>query len=556
MNDNYFKIFPNLTLKKFIHDFEQSILQKKIYTAIKFDKKNRVIGVITRGDIRRLISKKNNFNDKVDKFLNYNPILIKDSELDNNLFSTLEKKSKGKKFDDLIVIDSKKRFLSILRYEALKKNFKYRTTCIVGLGHIGIPLAIHILKKFNKIIGYDNNKNKIQDLKKYRLDFYEKNLDSLFKNKVQSKQLILKSDIKKFLAEVYIICIGSTIIRNKVNNKNLIKIAKDLSKKLKKDDIVILRGTVSVGVSRKIFLKTLLKYSKLKNGSDFYFGYMPERLVEGNALEELENIPCLVAGSTQKCLSIIYDYTKEIFKNVIKLESIEEGEILKLTSNAFRALNFTFSNEISRIANLHNISGSDLIEKANFGYSRNNIAKPSLGLGGFCLPKDPILFSDNIQKNSSFKFGKLINETNNNVISHFANTFSKIFKKEDKTLKKILLMGIAFKGIPETIDLRNSTSLAIMNRINRKDFKFYGYDPMGDRLKNILKNNKIKILSNKFDINSFEMIIIVNDHPNFYTVIENKLKKNRSKKNKYIIDTWNKLDLDFVKNLNWHYIKI
>ena len=77
---------------------------------------------------------------------------------------------------------------------------------------------------------------------------------------------------------------------------------------------MILRGTVSVGVSREIFLKSIIKFSKMKNGKDFYFGYMPERIVEGNALEELENIPCLISGSTEKCLEIAYDYSKELFK--------------------------------------------------------------------------------------------------------------------------------------------------------------------------------------------------------------------------------------------------
>ena len=254
-------------------------------------------------------------------------------------------------------------------------------------------------------------------------------------------------------SEIYIVCIGSSISRNSVNNNNLKKIAKELAKVIKKGDLIILRGTVSVGTSRQIFLKSILKFTKLKNGVDFYFAYMPERLVEGNALEELENIPCLISGSTEKCLEVAYDYSKELFKNVIKLESIEEGEIIKLTTNSYRALSFTFSNEISRIANIYGLSGSNLIEKANFGYSRNNIAKPSLGIGGFCLPKDPILFNENSKKNSNYKLGKITNEISKLATSHFTNEFIRILKKQ-KHIKKVLIMGISFKGLPETIDTR------------------------------------------------------------------------------------------------------
>ncbi len=555
MQKNFFKISKNLTLGKFITEFENSILKKKISYAIKLNKNKQIVGVITRGDLRRIIYKNRNFNDKIDKYLNRNPILIRDTELDNHLFSKLKKKSKSKKFEDIFVINKNKKFLGIISFEELIKNYRFKKTCIVGMGHIGIPLAIHALKKFNYVIGYDNNKIKIQNIKKYKINFHEKNLELILKKKIRHKNLDLTSQINKINSEVYIICIGSNLNKNKASNNNLIQIAKIISKVLEKGDLVILRGTVSVGVSREIFLKSIIKFSKMKNGKDFYFGYMPERIVEGNALEELENIPCLISGSTEKCLEIAYDYSKELFKNVIKLENLEEGEIIKLATNSYRALNFTFSNEISRIANLYNLSGSDLIEKANFGYDRNNISKPSLGIGGFCLPKDPILFSQNLQKNSNYKLGKIANGISKSATSYFANKFIKILRNQ-KNIKKILIMGIAFKGLPETVDVRNSTSLEIINKMSKKGIKFSCYDPLGKKLKKILRNKRLKILDKKFDVNIYDMILIINDHPSFYHIIETKLKENNSNKKKYILDTWKKLNGNYIKNLNWQYLKI
>jgi len=555
MNKKFFEITQNLSLGKFITEFEDSILKKKISLAIKLNKKKQIIGVITRGDLRRIIYKNRNFKEKIDKYLNYKPILIKDSELDNNLFFKLVKKSKAKKFDDVFVVDKKKKFLQIIKYKDLIKNYKFKKTCIIGMGHIGIPLAIHVLKKFNYAVGYDNDKKKIEDLKKYKLNFHEKNLDLIFAKKVKNKNLDLVYNINKINSEVYIVCIGSSFDANKVSNVNLKKIAEDLSKILKKGDLIILRGTVSVGVSRQVFLKSILKFSNLKNGVDFYFAYMPERLVEGNALEELENIPCLIAGSSEKCLEVAYDYSKELFKNVLKLDSLEEGEIVKLTTNSYRALNFTFSNEISRIANLHGLSGSNLIEKANFGYNRNSIAKPSLGIGGFCLPKDPILFSDNLQKKSNYKLGRISNDINKSVTTFFANKFIKILQNK-KQIKKVLIMGISFKGLPETIDIRNSTSIEIVKKMNKRNIEFYGYDPLGSKLKKIVKIKNFKILDKKINVNIFDMIIIVNDHPNFYQIIESQLKENKSNKKKYIFDTWNKLNVNHIINLNWEYLKI
>ena len=142
------------------------------------------------------------------------------------------------------------------------------------------------------------------------------------------------------------------------------------------------------------------------------------------------------------------------FSNV-KPQSLEEGEIIKLASNSYRSLNFAFSNEISRISNLYGLSGSELIKKQLC--CRNNISKPSLGVGGFCLPKDPILFSNNSKKLSNYKLGKISHNINKNITQFYLKKFLKILKKMKKN--KILMMGISFKGYPETLDIRNSTSL-------------------------------------------------------------------------------------------------
>ncbi len=554
MNSNFYEIKQNQSVKNFIIEFEQAIKKKKIFTAIKFNKTKKVLGVITRGDLRRLILKNTSLNKKIDKFLNLKPITIKINELNNDLFSNLEQKSKGKIFDDILLIDEKDKFLKILRYNEIKNNFNYKSTCVIGMGHIGLPLSIFILKKFKNVIGYDINQKKINDIKNNNLDFFEKNLQKLLITHLKNKRLKLVNKLKDINSEVYIICIGSVIKNKKIINENLKNLAKTLSRKIKKGDLIILRGTVSVGTSREIFLKYILKYTNMKNGIDFYFSFMPERLIEGDALDELEKVPQLVSGSTQKCLQVAYDYSKEIFQNVTKLESLEEGEIIKLASNSFRSLNFAFSNEISRISNLYGLSGSKLINKANFGYERNNIAKPSLGVGGFCLPKDPLLFSNNSKKQSNYKLGKISNEINKEITNFFIKKFLNLLKKIEKP--KILVMGLTFKGLPETLDIRNSTSLEILKVFLKKKFQCYAYDPLGHLLNRKLKNRNFKILSNNFDINKFDLIIIVNNHPKFFEKIENQLKENKSHRIKYIFDTWGNIDRSFVENLGWKYLNI
>ena len=117
-------------------------------------------------------------------------------------------------------------------------------------------------------------------------------------------------------------------------------------------------------------------------------------------------------------------------------------------------------------------------------------------------------------------------------------------------------MGIAFKGLPETLDVRNSTSLEIIKSFTEKKYKCHAYDPLGKILKKQIKIKNLEILNENFDVNIYDFIIIVNDHPKFINIIENKLKENVSGKKKYIFDSWNNINKSFVRNLNWEYLNI
>ena len=114
-------------------------------------------------------------------------------------------------------------------------------------------ISSSFIKSFKKVKGFDKNIKKIQDLKKLKLEFFEKNLNTNLKYSLKNNKLNISSNIKKSVAEVYIICLGSDLIRNKIDNKKLIDVAKNLGKVLKKYDLVILRGTVPVGYQEKYF---------------------------------------------------------------------------------------------------------------------------------------------------------------------------------------------------------------------------------------------------------------------------------------------------------------
>lgn len=559
MYQNYFFIKKNQKLFDFIEEFEiQKKDNKKI--AIKISNNGKFEGLISLGDLRRLQKKKNQ-NISVDKFINKDPVIIKDEDLTNDLYQDLNKKidkKNIKNIEQIILVNRKNIFLKVLDYKFLFNDYEYKNVCVIGLGHIGLPLVVHLLKNFKKVKGFDKNIKKIKNLKKLKLDFYEKNLNTNLKYFLKNKKFEISNNLKKTLAEVYIICLGSDLIGNNIDNSKLIDVANNLGKVLKKYDLVILRGTVPIGASRKIFLKTLTKNTKLKCGEEFYFSYLPERIIEGNALEEIDKIPQLISGYSENCLNQIKIFSNKVFNNTIGLSSIEEGEIIKLASNSYRDLNFAFSNELARIANSYKLSGSKLIEKANYGYERNNISRPSLGVGGFCLPKDPYLFKKSLNKKiNGYRLGDLSRKINDGTIKFYGKIIIHNLKSIKKNRYKILIMGLAFKGTPETIDLRNSPGLDLANFIKDRNTEIEFLDPMQNMIQKfsgIKKNYSFCINHSK--INNFDMIIIINNHQYFLEMINKNLKTNKTVHKKFIFDCWNLLDKNNIINLNWNYLNL
>ena len=379
----------------------------------------------------------------------------------------------------------------------ISKNKK--NVCIVGCGHIGLPLALHISLKSSGVNIFDKDKKKLKNIKNNKINFFEKDLLDFLELENKRKKLNYFFDYKDIKSNFYIICIGSMLEKTKkVSNKVLVHSLKNISKILKSGDLLIIRGTVQVGFTSNLAKKIIEKNSKLKVGSNIFLGFMPERLIEGDSLNELNKLPQIISGVTNNCVSQIKKFADVYFDRVIEAKSTEEAEIIKLASNSFRDLNFAFSNEISRICEYYDLSSNELIEKANFGYSRNYISLPSVGVGGFCLPKDPYIFSNLLNKKLGYRLSHIARKINDETIQRAVKKINLCKKKNFKKNKKIkiLILGIAFKGLPETIDLRNAPALEIYDKLKKNNL-IKLYDING---KLINKHFKIKDLIYKPNI--------------------------------------------------------
>ncbi|MDC0940000.1 nucleotide sugar dehydrogenase [Candidatus Pelagibacter sp.] len=554
---NFLSIDKNIQVKKLIDRLENSKKNTNQSIAIKFKKKSKKVdGVISLGDLRRLIFT-NKHEDLIYKYLNRNPYYLPKIKKKENI-EIFEKKLKRfieKDYDDIFIYDDEKNLIDIKSNSDLDYDYNFNSICIIGLGHIGLPLLTHMLKKTNFITGYDNNSSSIKKIKKQNLNFFEKGLDSLLKYNLNKNKIRLTDKFNKINANVYIVCLGSDIKSKKVNNSNLISSLKIIGKKIYKNNLILIRGTVQVGFTNIIAKKILEKTSGLKCGKDFFLGYMPERIVEGNAINELENLPQLISGVTKGCLNRSINFCNNFFSKVIETSSTEEAEIIKLSSNSFRDLNFAFANEIARIANLYNLSGHELIRKANLGYQRNSISKPSMGVGGFCLPKDIYLFNKMVDKKLEGYKLFISREINEKSLNRISKKIINLHKKNFSKKNKVLILGATFKGLPETIDIRNSPAISLSGQLTKNKIKNYIYDL---KAKEIVKNNNsIKnFIFNSNLIKNFDIIILTNNNTKYSDLIIEEISKTKNNKKRIIFDCWNLLDREVCKSSGFNYYTI
>ena len=271
----------------------------------------------------------------------------------------------------------------------------------------------------------------------------------------------------------------------------------------------------------------------------------PERTIEGKAMMELETLPQIFACNNHKYLNFIENHFKNIFPDIIRLDSIEEGEIGKLVCNAYRDLTFAFSNECASFCEKFNINAHKLIEKISKDYPRAKMAKPSPGVGGYCLTKDPYIYSNSFSKIKSLSsMSREVNLRASYAPDRALESFIELFKVR---VNKIAVVGLAFKGNPETNDIRGSTSLEFVRRIEKK-YQVRIYDFGMNKIE--IKNLNLLVGKNDVEIpKDIDCIFILNDHiKNKYLKINNWLN---TPKLKLVFDGWNQYGYleSFSKNL-------
>ncbi len=422
--------------------------------------------------------------------------------------------------------------------------------CVLGMGFIGLTLAATLADAGFKVLGVDVVPNVINILKKKKCYFFEPGLEELIK-KYGGKNLRFSLTIPDKSCNYYIICVATPIDQttNKPKLNYIQNATSSLLPYLKKGDTVILRSTVPMGTSRNFVARMIETETSLKVGRDFYFGFVPERTVEGNALYEQKHIPQIIGAINEESFKRIFKLFNSFNKKIIRVPDIEHAEVCKIIDNTYRDVTFAYANQMAMICEELGLDFNIIRQACNTDYARNNIPSASPGVGGACLTKDPYILIDLCNKlNINTELIKSAREINEVIVFHLAKKILNRLTALGKNIcaSKIFIMGFAFKGDPETSDIRFSTTIDLVNYLRPFCSNIYGYDAVVDG--NSIKSLGVEPCSIEEGFKDADVVVIMNSHKTHKNLNVKRLAE-QSNNPLIFIDCWNLYDREKVESL-------
>jgi len=427
--------------------------------------------------------------------------------------------------------------------KSVNKNKKNKIA-VIGLGYVGLPLAIEFSKN-NPVLGFDIDEQRIKELKKSIDKTGEADL-KILKNvqNIISENGLVFSNILTDLSNynIYIITVPTPIDQFKSPDLNPLKSASQMvGGFLKKDDIVIYESTVYPGCTEEVCVPLLEKYSGLKFNQEFYCGYSPERINPGDKINTLTKIKKVTSGSNDKIANIVDNLYSTIIKaGTYKASSIKVAEASKAIENAQRDINISFVNELSLIFDKLGIDTQEVLDAAKTKWNYLNY-QPGL-VGGHCIGVDPYYLAHKSQEvgyhPAVILSGRKVNDSMGQFI---ASKVIKLMIAKDIKIKnsKVLLLGFTFKE--NCPDIRNTKVIDVYNELINYNCYVDIHDPLASS--HLAEDEYNVKLINKFNINSYDAIILCVAHDTYRKI---NFQKILNRKKKIIFDVKSILDKKII----------
>jgi UDP-N-acetyl-D-glucosamine dehydrogenase len=412
------------------------------------------------------------------------------------------------------------------------KNKNKEKVGVIGLGYVGLPLAVVFAESGYDVIGFDINKNTCKLINQGKSHI--KDIEGHKIKKITDCHKFIAVDDFSKLSECDVISICVPTPLNKIKDPDLsfvISASESIAKTLRKGQIIILESTTYPGTTKELVLPILEK-NGLKVGVDFNLCFSPERVDPGNKVWHTKNTPKILGGISKSCVDAGVEIYSKVFKKIIPVENTEAAELVKVYENTFRMINIALANELSQICDKLNLNVWEIIDAAAtkpFGFMKFT---PGPGLGGHCIPLDPHYLSWKMRtlsfKTRMIDLASTINsEMPNNVVEKIGvklNESSKSFKNA-----KILILGVAYKK--DIDDLRESPSLEIIRQLQQRGAMITYHDPYCKIINEAFHQRDLNIrlssiVLNKKAVKSADVVVITTDHTDvdYNLVFQNAIK--------------------------------
>jgi len=374
----------------------------------------------------------------------------------------------------------KPRFILYTLAVDLDKKIREKTARVgvIGLGYVGLPLAVAFARKGFKVTGIEVDPRRAANLRKgrsYIEDVPSKELASLIKRGA----LTISGDGSSIgKLDAVLICVQTPLRKTKEPDiSNIIAACRSVARRLKPGTIVLLESTTYPGTTQEAVLPELAA-SGLRAGKDFWLAFSPERVDPGNQKWKIENTPKVVGGIDEQSTALAVALYSSVISKVVPVSSATAAELVKLLENTFRSVNIALVNELAQICDRLGLNVWEVVGAAAtkpFGFMP---FWPGPGIGGHCIPKDPQLLAWKMKSlNFEPRFIELASTVNGQMPRYAAGRIAALLNRDSKSVKgaKVLVLGVAYK--PGVGDYRDSPSLDIMHLLAEDGAKISYHDP-------------------------------------------------------------------------------
>jgi len=390
--------------------------------------------------------------------------------------------------------------------------------CIVGLGYVGLPLAIQFARSGAEVIGLDVDRAKVDQINRGRS--YIKHIAAKTISEVlKAKRLTASTDFSRIKkADAVIICVPTPLSKNREPDISfIIETGRKIAPHLQSGALVVLESTTYPGTTDEELRRTIEENSKLKAGVDFHLAFSPEREDPGNPHSVVATIPKIVGGLTPACLKKAMALYSIAIKQLVPVSSCRVAEAAKLLENIFRSVNIALVNELKMVYAAMGIDIWEVIEAAKtkpFGFMP---FYPGPGLGGHCIPIDPFYLTWKAREyGHNTRFIELAGEINTWMPEYVVRRVADALNARSKAVRgsRILILGIAYK--PNVDDERESPSYLLMSLLADRGAEVEYYDPYVPVIKPTREHprwaGKKSIRWNRASVRSFDLVLIATNH--------------------------------------------